>query len=158
MNFPINEVRQPFSESVKLIRHFLSTIGHPLFHFRQLCSMTQSVPEFHFSCFCSVTKFMQPLGQGNNMLPDLFICAHSTLDVPVVLWSTHKNSSVTKKCSNRLGVRWGEQVPLLAHQLPQGSPSAVWIPHCFHWPLKPHLSRPSRFALELVADSFFRSF
>ena len=109
MDFPINEVRQPLREPVKLIRHFLSTIDHYLLHFRQSCSMTQLVPKFHFPCLCSVTEFMQALGQGNNMLPSFFIRAHNTLDMPMVLQSTHKNSSVTEKRSNRLGVRLGNK-------------------------------------------------
>ena len=109
MDFPINEVRQPLREPVKLMRHFLSTIGHSLLHFRQLCCMTQPVPEFHFLCFNLVTKFMQPLVQGNNMLPGFFIHVHNTLDVPVVLWSTHKNSSVTKKWSTRLSMHLGNK-------------------------------------------------
>ena len=46
-----------------------------------------------------------------------------------------------------------EPIPLLAPQLPEGSPLAVWIPHCYHWPLMPHLSGPSCFVLMLAPDS-----
>ena len=120
MNFSINEVRQPLRELVKLIHHFLLTIGHSLLHFRQLCDMTQLMPEFHFPCFCSVTEFMQPLGQGNNMLPSFFVRAHSTLDVPVVLRSTHKNFLVTEKRSNRLDVRLGNKSHFWLINCPRG--------------------------------------
>ena len=62
-----------------------------------------------------------------------------------------------RKMEQPVGYAFGEQVPLPVHQLPEESPPALWIPHCFHWSLKPNLSRPSHFVLELVVDSFFRS-
>ena len=54
----------------------------------------------------------------------------STLDVPVVLWSTYKNPSVTEKRSNRLGVRLGNKSHfwlincLRGHHLQYGFPIA----------------------------------
>ena len=109
MNFLINEVRQPLCEPVKLICHFLLTIGHSLLHFKQLYRITQLVPEFHFQCFCSVAEFIDLLGKGNKMLPAFFVSAHSTLNMPVVLRGIHKNSSVTKKWSTRLGMHLGKK-------------------------------------------------
>ena len=52
-----------------------------------------------------------------------------------------------------VGSALGEPIPLLAPLLPEGSPPTAWIPHCYHWPLMPHLSRPSCFVLILAADS-----
>ena len=64
------------------------------------------------------------------MLLGLIIYTHSTLDMPVVLWGVYKNSSITKKRSNWLGVHLGNKSYfwfincLRAHHLQCGFPIA----------------------------------
>ena len=55
------------------------------------------MPKLQFTFFSSVTKFMQSLGQGNNMLSGFLINTHSTLNTPMILWGINKNPSISKQ-------------------------------------------------------------